>query len=195
MASTRRSRLEEASIALLALLTAIGGAVGGLADKTHPDRDSLETEKAKSNSASRVIPVLYESHAQCPPRRGWLVTRKWHMSKISRDYQARVTGFSPFTEWKFMNIEFDGFRSSECRLQEAKARYDQFFDSQTGFPKHFFEIFGLPRTLNQARIQSEIAKNNPPTRLTWYFMQPISHKFFSRLFVRERLLIESLLHP
>jgi hypothetical protein len=36
---------------------------------------------------------------------------------MSRDYQARVTGFAPFTEWKFMNIEFDGFQASECRLQ------------------------------------------------------------------------------
>jgi hypothetical protein len=50
------------------------------------------------------------------------------MSDSSRDYQARVTGFAPLTEWKFMNIEFDGFRAPECRLQEAKARYDQFFD-------------------------------------------------------------------
>lgn len=32
------------------------------------------------------------------------------MSKISRDYQAPMTGFAPFTERKFVNIEFDGFR-------------------------------------------------------------------------------------
>lgn len=117
------------------------------------------------------------------------------MSQISRDYQARITGFPPFTEWKFMNIEFDGFQSSECRLQEAKARYDQFFDSQTGDPKRFFEIFGLPRMLNQARIQSGIIKNNPPSWLTWYFMQPISHKYLSEIFVREKLAIDSLLQP
>jgi hypothetical protein len=114
---------------------------------------------------------------------------------MSRDYQARVTGFAPFTEWKFMNIEFDGFQASECRLQEAKAKYDQFFDSKTGHPKHFFESFGVERILNQARTQSAITKTNPPARLTWYFMQPISFKFFSRLFARENLLIESLLQP
>lgn len=61
MASTRRSRLEEAGIALLALLTAVGGAVRGLADKTQSDRDSLESDTAKSNSAARVVPVPYES--------------------------------------------------------------------------------------------------------------------------------------
>lgn len=117
------------------------------------------------------------------------------MSKISRDYQARVTGFAPFTEWKFSNIEFDGFRAAECRLQEAKARYDQFFDARTGEPKRFFEAFGVPRVLDQARIQSEIVKSNPPARLTWYFMQPLSHRYFSRIFAGENFSIESLLHP
>ncbi|PMS17616.1 hypothetical protein C0Z18_19335 [Trinickia dabaoshanensis] len=195
MAPRHRSRLEEAAIALLALLTAIGGAVRGLAEKEQSDADSLQTGKLKSKSAARAIPAPNESHAQCPPRRGWLVTRRWHMSDISRDYQARVTGFAPFTEWKFMNIEFDGFRSSECRLQEAKARYDQFFDKKTGFPKNFFQIFGVQRMRNQARIQSAIAKNNPPARLTWYFMQPMSHKYFSDIFRRENLPIDSLLQP
>jgi hypothetical protein len=195
MASTRRSRLEEAGLALLALLTAVASAVRGLADKAPSDRDALESEKAKSNSAARVVPVPYESHAQCPPRRGWLVTRKWHMSPMSRDYQARVTGFAPFTEWKFMNIEFDGFQASECRLQEAKARYDQFFDSKTGDPKRFFNLFGVPRMLNQARKQSAVTKISTPTRLTWYFMQPISHKYFSEIFANERLAIEPVLYP
>lgn len=195
MASTRRSRLEEAGLALLALLTAVGDAVRGLADRTQADRDGLESDKAKSNSATRVVPVPYESHAQCPPRRGWLVTRRWHMSQMSRDYQVRVTGFVPFTEWKFMNIEFDGFQTSECRLQEAKARYDQFFDSKSGHPKRFFRAFGVPRMLHQAKIQSEITKINPPARLTWYFMQPISHKYFSKIFINEKFAIESLLYP
>lgn len=195
MAPARRSHLEQAGIALLALLTAIENVVRDLADKTHSGRDSLEADKAKSNSAARAVPVPYESHAQCPPRRGWFVTRKWHMSEISRDYQTRVTGLPPFTEWIFENIEFDGFRAPECRLQEAKARYDQFFDARTRQPKRFFELFGAPRIVNQARIQSAIARNNPPARLTWYFMQPISHGYFSKVFSDENFLIESLLHP
>jgi hypothetical protein len=195
MASTRRSRLDEAGLALLGLLAAVGGAVRGLADKALSDRDGFESDKAKSNSAARVVPLPYESHAQCPPRKGWLITRRWHMSKISRDYQARVTGFAPFTEWKFMNKEFDGFQATECHLQEAKASYDQFFDKKTGGPKRFFTIFGVPRMLRQARIQSDIAKTNPPTRLTWYFMQPISHEYFSSVFTEEKLAIEPILYP
>jgi hypothetical protein len=94
-----------------------------------------------------------------------------------------------------MNIEFDGFRAPECRLQEAKARYDQFFDRQSGEPKRFFRIFGVPRIFNQARIQSEITAINPPARLTWYFMQPVSHEYFSKAFAHQKLLIESLLNP
>ncbi|MGN6086565.1 restriction endonuclease fold toxin 5 domain-containing protein [Trinickia sp.] len=195
MASTRRSRLEQAGLALLGLLTAVGGAVRGLADRAQSDRDGLESDKAKSNSAARAVPLPYETHAQCPPRKGRPVTRRWHMSQISRDYQARVTGFAPFTEWKFMNIEFDGFQTAECRLQEAKARYDQFFSSKTGLPKRFFTTLGVPRMLRQARTQSDIANISPPTRLTWYFMQPISHKYFSNVFVEEKLAIESLLYP
>ncbi|WP_233217393.1 restriction endonuclease fold toxin 5 domain-containing protein [Trinickia dabaoshanensis] len=114
---------------------------------------------------------------------------------ISRDYQARITGFAPFTEWKFENIEFDGFRAPECKLQEAKARYDQFFDARTGLPKKFFAIFGVPRMLNQARIQSKIVETNPPARLTWHFMQPVSHDYFSKIFSHEKLPIESSLRP
>jgi hypothetical protein len=195
MAPTRRSRLEEAGIALLAMLTVLGGAIRGLGETARSEPDSLDADTQKSKSGTRAIPVPLEPQSQCPPRRGWLVTRKWHMSEISRDYQARVTGFAPFTEWKFMNIEFDGFRAPECRLQEAKARYDQFFNKQTGQPKHFFRIFGVPRIFNQARIQSEIAAANPPARLTWYFMQPISHEYFSKAFAHQKLLIESLLYP
>ncbi|NRO99481.1 hypothetical protein GWC77_26755 [Paraburkholderia sp. NMBU_R16] len=117
------------------------------------------------------------------------------MSKISREYQARVTGFEPYIEWTFANMEFDGFRSPDCRLQEAKARYDQFFDRKTWLPKRFFEIFGVPRMMRQARNQSAVVRNNPPAKLTWYFMQPISHEYFSGQFELEKLPIESLFHP
>jgi hypothetical protein len=115
------------------------------------------------------------------------------MSEISRAHQARVTGFAPYTEWLFEKIEFDGFRSPECRLQEAKARYDQFFHSKTGQPRQFFKARGVERMLEQARKQCAVAMRNPPAKLTWYFMQPLSHAYFSQLFAEERLAIESLL--
>src|SRR6185312_9036190 len=124
-----------------------------------------------------------------------VVTRRWHMSQISRDYQARVTGFPPTTEWQFGNIEFDGFRSPECRLEEAKARYDQFFDKHTGLPKRFFVMFGVTRMLSQARVQSMVIKKSPPAKLTWYFMQPISRRYFAEESAAENLPIGSLLYP
>ncbi|RKP46352.1 restriction endonuclease fold toxin 5 domain-containing protein [Trinickia fusca] len=195
MAKIRPSRLKDAAIALATMLAAVGGAVRGVFDRASPNSDGLEQDKAKSRSAARVIPKPDESRERCPPARGRLVTRRWHMSEISREYQARVTGFDPYMEWEFESIEFDGFRSTECRLQEAKAQYDQFFDSETGLPEYFFRIAGVGRMLAQARKQSLAVVNNPPARLTWYFMQPISHKFFSELFSKEKLQIESLLHP
>lgn len=194
MAKTRPSHLEQAAIALAALLAAVDGAVRGFFHRGKIDEDSLE--QGKTTLASRAIPIPNESAERCPPSRGRLVTRRWHMSKVSREYQARVTGFVPTTEWEFQKIEFDGFRVPECRLQEAKARYDQFFDVETGLPKDFFLTFGaVARTLDQARAQSRVVRNNPPTKLTWYFMQPISHRYFSDLFVSEELPIASIFHP
>lgn len=193
MAKTRQSHLEQAAIAVAALLAAVDSAVRGIFHRKPSDQDTLEQDRAKS--ASRAKPMPDESAERCPPNRGRLVTRRWHMSPVSREYQARVTGFVPTTEWQFENIEFDGFRSPECRLQEAKARYDQFFDSKTRTPKRFFESFGVERIMSQARTQSRVVDNNPPTKLTWYFMQPISHRYFSGLFEAEALPIVSILHP
>ena len=151
MAKARPSNLEQAAIALAALLAAVDSAVRGLFHRGKSD-DSLEQDKAKS--ASRAIPVPSKSNERCPPTRGRLMTRKWHMSPLSRDYQARITGFAPTTEWEFEEMEFDGFRSPECLLQEAKARFDQFFDAETGEPKAFFRSFGVVGIVNQARTST-----------------------------------------
>ncbi len=194
MAKARPSNLEQAAIALAALLAAVDSAVRGVFHRGKADEDSLEHGKAKS--ASRAIPVQNKPDERCPPNRGRLITRRWHMSPVSREYQARVTGFVPTTEWEFEDKEFDGFRPPECLLQETKARYDQFFDTKTGLPKEFFVAFGaVESTLNQARAQSMVVRNNPPTKLTWYFMQPISHRYFSGIFESEKLAIVSILHP
>lgn len=195
MAKLRPSLLEQAALTLAALLAAVDSAVRGAFDRASSDSDVLEQGRVKTKPAAHAIPVHKESREHCPPNRGRLVMRRWHMSAISREYQARVTGFAPTTEWQFENVEFDGFRALECRLQEAKALYDQFFDKETGLPKDFFELFGVTRLISQARSQSMIISKNPPAKLTWYFMQPISHKFFTRLFADENLPIESLLLP
>jgi hypothetical protein len=194
MAAIPLSGLEAAAIALLALLAAVAvdSAIRGAPHRPASGSDRL---RDKTKSTARAIPIPDQSRDRCPADRGRLVTRRWHMSEISRDYQARVTGFPPTTEWQFENIEFDGFRSPECHLQEAKARYNQFFDKYTGLPKRFFELFGATRMLSQARAQSMVIRKSPPTKLTWYFMQPISHRYFAGEFAAENLPIESLLQP
>lgn len=117
------------------------------------------------------------------------------MSDVSRNYQARVTGFAPKTEWLYQKVEFDGFRTAECRLLEAKARYDQFFNKRTGEPKPFFMSVGVKRMINQARRHLLVVRTNPPTTLTWFFMQPVSHRYFTRRFAALRFPIESLFQP
>ncbi|PPK41975.1 restriction endonuclease fold toxin 5 of polymorphic toxin system [Trinickia symbiotica] len=195
MATIPLSGLEAAAIALAALLAAVAvdSAVRGTSDRASTDSDDLERDKAKSTT--HALPIPDESREHCPPTRGRLVIRRWSMSDISREYQARITGFQPYTEWLF-EIEFDGFRPQECRLQEAKGKYDQFFDSKTGLPEDFFVIFGgVGDMLDQARKQSDIVRSNPPAKLTWHFMQPISYTYFSREFQSEGLAIQSFLDP
>jgi hypothetical protein len=192
MATTPLSGLEAAAIALMTWLAAVAvdSAVRGGSDRQASDSDRVG-DRAKS--IPRAIPIPEQSRSRCPADRGRLVTRRWHLSDVSRAHQARVTGFAPYTEWLFEKIEFDGFRSPECRLQEAKARYDQFFYSKTGQPREFFKARGEQRMLRQAYKQCAVAMANPPAKLTWYFMQPLSHTYFSRIFASEGLPIESLL--
>ena len=194
MSAIPLSGLEAAAIALMALLAAVAvdSVIRGAPDRSASGSDRL---RDKAKSTARAIPIPEQSRDRCPADRGRVVTRRWHMSQISRDYQARVTGFPPTTEWQFENIEFDGFRSPECRLEEAKARYDQFFDKHTGLPKRFFVMFGVTRMLSQARVQSMVIRKSPPAKLTWYFMQPISRRYFAEESAAENLPIGSLLYP
>ena len=180
------------------ILVALGaGAAAGTAAE-------VARRRAEEAERSRDTPIAHaDAPAQprkrcepCPPDCGSLVERNWNMSEVARDYQARITGFAPFTEWNFKGIDFDGFRSSECLLQEAKARYDQFFDPEDGEPKHFFSLSGGERQIvRQATAQSRVTRTNPPSRLTWYFMEPIAYEYFTRLFLLDGLGIRTLLRP
>lgn len=195
MASPRPSRLGSAGAFLGALIAVLGAAVQDVADRMRSDSNDLDRSEDRSRSGGRAIPLPAKPPERCPPYRGRLVTRRWNMSQTSRDYQVRVTGFPPYTEWEFETIEFDGFREAECRLQEAKAQYDQFFDPNTKRPKPFFVLVGLPRMLDQARRQYDVVQRNPPAKLTWYFMQPVAHEYFAQRFLKFGLPIECLLHP
>ena len=104
------------------------------------------------------------------------------MSEESRIYQARISGLAPYIEWSFGGADFDGFKSSQCLLLEAKARYDQFFDPEDGQPKWFFEQFGMDRIFDQAERHHLIVQANPPTTCSWHFMQPLSYAYFAPRF-------------
>ncbi|VFR58099.1 2C-methyl-D-erythritol 2,4-cyclodiphosphate synthase [plant metagenome] len=91
-------------------------------------------------------------------------------------YQARITGF-PFDtmgcrwsdEWLWMGVHFDGFVATECLLQEAKGRYDQFVDSN-GKVHGWFA--GYEELEVEASRQAGVIHQSLPARLRWYFQTP-----------------------
>ncbi|VBT21785.1 Uncharacterised protein [Burkholderia pseudomallei] len=184
--------LEAAAAALAEALPAVTGtAVGGILTGS----GDASKDKSDAKPIPRAVPKSGERCKKCPPDEGQLVQRNWNMSDLSRDYQARVTGFAPGTEWDFGGLDFDGFHSSQCLLQEAKARYDQFFDPEDGRPKFFFRLSGEQNILKQARSQSAIVATSPPSKLNWYFMQPLSYRYFARAFATEASLINTVYEP
>lgn len=173
----------------------VGIAGAGAAAEVAHRKEDAENARTAPIAGSDAQTKEKEACKECPPDKGVLVTRNWNMSPISRAYQARITGFTPYTEWKFGGVDFDGFRSSECLLQEAKAKYDQFFDPEDGQPKFFFRLSGERKIRNQARAQSAVVVASSPSRLNWYFMQPLSYRYFTGAFSGEGLPIRAQLQP
>ncbi len=135
----------------------------------------------------------------CLPDRGafsYRSTEGW--SDLAIAYQQRIGGMPTasmaghITEWKWMGVDFDGFESGQCLLKEAKARYDQFFD-EFGDPKEWWK--GDEPIMAEAAAQSVVAKPQPPVQLRWHFMQPMSYRFFSKVFSAMRLPIETVFEP
>ena len=184
--------------ALGRLLVALGITVAGGAaiDQVRKRKEEADNSRTAPIARTETQTKAKEKCKECPPDKGTLVTRNWNMSDVSRAYQARITGFAPSTEWSFGGLDFDGFRSSECMLQEAKALYDQFFDPEDGQPKFFFTLSGGERKIvRQAQAQSAVVIASSPARLTWYFMQPISYRYFTRRFVTEGVAAVTLFQP
>ncbi|WP_232438829.1 Tox-REase-5 domain-containing protein [Burkholderia ubonensis] len=116
------------------------------------------------------------------------------MNPEPRRYQARITGFEYGIEtdgkghetntgwnmeWEWLPtgepkaMPFDGFVKAQCLLQEAKGNYDQFLDKffdEEGTPIYKFD--GVASTTKQIYTQGRAVKNNPPSRLMWYFETP-----------------------
>jgi len=173
--------------------------VAGAAALEEARRCQEEAERVQSSPIAQTEATTKEREPcpDCPPDNGKPVehsTAGWPQESI--DYQVRISGLPVrpgfITEWLFNNISFDGFDSGECLLKEAKSKYDQFFDKY-GRRRDFWE--GHTDILAQARRQSSVATPQPPVRLCWYFMQPVSYQFFSGLFASNNLPIETVYHP
>ncbi|MBF1166272.1 restriction endonuclease fold toxin 5 domain-containing protein [Burkholderia cenocepacia] len=200
MASLAIPLLESAAVRVLAALGvgAVAGAAGEAAKEKARQRQE-EAEQAKSAPVARS-----ESQAgtrrkcpDCAPDRGAAFNRStagW--SEVSITYQARIGGLPVgpgfITEWLFNAVTFDGFASGECLLKEAKAKYDQFFD-EFGYRRDFWK--GDTTLLAQAVAQSSVAMPQPPVQLRWYFMQPMSYRYFSKMFSSAKLRIETVFQP
>ena len=190
--------IEIAGMALLRALGFVGSAAvvaGGANELAKKKAESADKAKEAPIAQAGTQEKTKTNCTKCPPDCGSLVTRNWSMSDDAREYQARVTGFAPRTEWNFAGTDFDGFKSAICLLQEAKARYDQFFDPDDGQPKFFFARFGAPKILRQAANHSEVVGSNPPSKCTWHFMQPLSCKYFKGRFVAAAPLVLVILTP
>ncbi|NSX17037.1 restriction endonuclease fold toxin 5 domain-containing protein [Cupriavidus nantongensis] len=181
------------------VLSALGvGLTAGAAIEEMRKRNE-EAEKAKDSPLAHTdaqTKTEKEKCKECPPDRGKPVARSWSMSESSQAYQARITGFPPGTEWNFAGLDFDGFRSSQCLLQEAKGKYDQFFD-EDGVPKEWWasNSGGENGLIRQAGTQYAVALPRPPVRLSWYFMEPKSYSHFTSLFSVQYPGLETVFEP
>ncbi|ATD60429.1 MAG: Tox-REase-5 domain-containing protein [Janthinobacterium svalbardensis] len=160
------------------------GAAGEAALKQARKRQE-EADKAKSAAIARTEATTKEKEKckECPPDRGALMPVNHHMSQNSMEYQARITGFPPGMEWLFEGKDFDGFKSSMCLLQEAKADYDQFFNAKGKLEYPFQEQLFVGKMQKQAIAQAMIVKINKPTVLTWYFQTPMAFKYMRPILV------------
>lgn len=186
-----------AAVALLRALGAVAVAGTGATvvnEIAKKKAESAEKAKARPIAQAGTQTKTRDACSKCPPDCGALVTRRWNMSDDSRAYQARITGFAPNTEWSFDGTDFDGYKSQMCLLIEAKAKYDQFFESAEK-PEFFFRITGLVKIMNQANRQSAVVDASPPSQLHWHFMEPLSHAYCTAAFRQAFLPIVTFLTP
>ena len=123
----------------------------------------------------------------CPPEGKVMpmVRRCSRWSEVTISYQTRICGtfYNPETkqiqEVKYCGVSFDGWKDKLCQFWEAKARYDQFFDA-FGDPKGWWK--GYKNGLSQAARHQAVATVNQPLKSVWIFMQPVSYRYFSKMF-------------
>lgn len=189
--------LIEAVVARVLIVLGVG--VAGEAAREVVMARNEEADKAKSTPIAKVETQAKtkEKCKECPPDKGVPFNRPtagW--SEVSIAYQFRICGLPAgpgfITEWMYNAVTFDGFDSSQCLLKEAKARYDQFFDA-FGDPQEWWK--GDEPLISEAARQSLAARPMPPIQLRWYFMEPMSYRFFSKVFSAMTLPIETVYQP
>ncbi len=166
-------------------LTAVGAGAVVVTEEARR-RQRAASEAGTGAAAQTATQTRTKTCEKCPPDCGSLKNVNHSMSPAAREYQARVTGFMPGTEWDYRSIDFDGFSSADCHLKEAKGNYDQFLErDSTGQlqPVFFFNAFKTdwPR---QARQQAAIAISSPPARLSWFLQGPLAYEFMATTLTR-----------
>ncbi|MBU0915409.1 Tox-REase-5 domain-containing protein [Aquabacterium parvum] len=172
---------------LAALGVGVAAGVAGEAAKEQARKHQEEADQAKSAPIARTDAITKERKKceACPPDEGTIKTRRFPVRQDWVDYQARVGGMAHgptfIDEWVFNAREFDGFVSAECLLKEAKGGYDRFFD-EWGRPKKWW-AHNVDEMIEQMGDQSSAAMPRPPIRLEWFWQEPISHRYFSKILV------------
>lgn len=190
--------LIEAVVARVLLALGLGAAGGEVTREVVKARNE-EADKAKTTPIAKAESQTKEKERckECAPDKGAFFNRPtagW--SEISIAYQFRICGLPVgpgfITEWMYNAVTFDGFDPSQCLLKEAKARYDQFFDD-FGHRLDFWQ--GDEALIKQAVAQSLVAEPQPPVQVRWYFMEPMSYRYFSKIFSTAKLRIETVFQP
>ncbi|ELY4469841.1 hypothetical protein SMZ68_004187, partial [Cronobacter sakazakii] len=162
-----------------------------VSSKTHADfweddmdySETVSTENTK-NQTSAQTQTDERKCKSCPPEGKVMpmVRRCSRWSMVTISYQTRICGtfYNPETkqieEFKYCGVSFDGWKDKLCQFWEAKARYDQFFDA-FGDPKGWWK--GYKSGLGQAARHQAVASVNQPLKIVWFFMQPVSYRYFS----------------
>lgn len=190
-----------ADLARAAASAAAGAVLGGVA--TLPGDTPREDGEAKPTAPA--LPRTGEPCQKCPPDLGRKVRRRHGANWNAYTYQARVTGYDYDTEqclwsdeWNWVgtalgipfDIDFDGFISAECLLQEAKGDYDQFIGDD-GKSEPWFG--GFKKMSEIIERQASAVHSNPPTKLRWYFQTPKTRE--RMLPILQRYRVNSIYYP
>ncbi len=184
-----------ARLATNALEAAIKTIGVGVAVETAKKQAETNTD-AKDKSVAKTETTTKEKKAceKCPPDCGKIFERNtagWPANSIL--YQQRICGMpiapiGKLNEWEWKDVRFDGFKSSLCMLQEAKANYDDFFDA-LGEYKHPFVKLVFEKMRKEASDQMGVIQGNPTVSLTWYFQTPKTYQHLQQFLSRQGIAV------